>query len=286
MDMPIHYYQYLPYYLNPVAFSWKNFSVDWYSLMYFVGFAVVYLLLRYRITKGENLAKTQNYQTLNAANLLDLLMYIFFGLLVGARLGYALIYDFSYYFSNPLAIVSPFDPVTHEFVGIYGMSYHGGLIGAVASAWIFAKIRRINFRLLSDFVIPAVPAGYFFGRLGNFLNGELYGRVTDKFWGMYFPADMQGLLRHPSTLYEAALEGLILFFVLWRLRNQEKFRGRLLGLYISLYALFRILAEFFREPDQQIGYIFSFLTLGQGLSFIMLIFGLFLLHSRKTKKVI
>ena len=138
---------------------------------------------------------------------------------------------------------------------------------------------------MANFVVPAIPVGYFFGRVGNFLNGELYGRATQKFWGMYFPSDAFGLLRHPSQLYEAFLEGIILFFILWFLRNNEKVKDRMLGLYLVGYAMCRIIVEFFREPDEQVGYFFGFSTLGQILSLFMLGIGMYIIFlGQKTKK--
>jgi phosphatidylglycerol:prolipoprotein diacylglycerol transferase len=198
-----------------------------------------------------------------------------------------LFYNFSYYLQNPLAIISPYDPITHQFIGIYGMSYHGGLLGVVLFAWIFSKKNKLDVLKVADFVVPAIPAGYFFGRVGNFLNGELYGRVTQKFWGMYFPTDTTGLLRHPSQIYEAMLEGIILFVFLWIFRNREIFQNKLLGLYLIGYAFFRILVEFFRQPDPQIGYLWGFLTLGQILSSAMICAGVILIFcGKKNKKVL
>jgi phosphatidylglycerol---prolipoprotein diacylglyceryl transferase len=283
--------------------------------MYLGGFFVVYLLLKYRIERGEffqisNLGVGSVSPDLNRNGseksalknrsvqirrfkptkkfqsdfLLNFLIYVFIGLLIGARLGYVLFYDLKYFLENPLAVVSPFN-VAGEFVGIYGMSYHGGLLGALLLGWIFCKKRGINFVQMADFVVPAVPAGYFFGRLGNFLNGELYGRATQKWWGMYFPSDISGILRHPSQLYEAFLEGIILFLILWSARSRLKLKGQLLGLYIIGYSFFRIICEFFREPDPQIGYLFGFLTLGQILSFFGLILGGYL-AIKKTKNVL
>jgi len=277
----LSFYQYLPFHLNPTAFSLGFLKIDWYSLAYIVSFIAVYFLIRYRIKKAEN-----NFN-FNVDMLLDLLFYSFFGLLLGGRLGYVLFYNFSYYFKNPIAIISPFDPITHDFVGIYGMSYHGGLIGVLLLAWFFARKNKINFYKLTNFVVPAVPAGYFFGRLGNFFNGELYGRITSKFWGMYFPTDPLGTLRHPSQLYEAILEGLVIFIILWIIRNKENFRDKTLGIYLFSYAFFRIIIEFFREPDPQIGYILSFLTLGQVLCIIMALLGIGLIvYSKKTEKML
>jgi phosphatidylglycerol:prolipoprotein diacylglycerol transferase len=206
------------------------------------------------------------------------------GLLIGGRLGYILFYDFSYYWQSPLAIISPIDPITHQFIGIYGMSYHGALLGALLAGWIYTKIKKLNFWRWANFIAPAVPAGYFFGRMGNLMNGELYGRLTDKSWGMYFPSDPFGLLRHPSELYEAGLEGTLLFLILWKLRQSEKYKNHLLALYIMGYALVRIIAEFFREPDAQIGYLFLGLTLGQILSLGMLILGLGLFSVGRKRK--
>src|SRR3989339_2251253 len=187
MNNFIYLYQHLSEYINPTAISLGFLKIDWYSIMYLVGFLAVYFLLKYRIRKKEN-----NF-FFDISKLEDLLLYSFFGLIFGARLGYVLFYNFSYYLSNPLAIISPYDPGTHQFVGIYGMSYHGGLIGVILFSYIFSHKNKFNFFSLANFVIPAIPAGYFFGRVGNFLSGELYGRATQKFWGMYFPSDAFGL---------------------------------------------------------------------------------------------
>lgn len=273
----LYFYQHIPYYLNPVAFSVFGLPVDWYSLMYLVGFWVVYLLLNYRIRKKENLKNT----------LLDLMLAVSVGLLIGGRLGYVLFYNLAYYWQNPLAIVSPYDAVTHQFIGIFGMSYHGAFVGALVAGWIYIKIEKLNFWHWANFMAPAIPAGYFFGRIGNFINGELYGRATDKFWGMYFPADPSGILRHPSELYEAVTEGLFLFLILWPLRNSQKYKDKLFAFYIIGYSVARMAVEFFREPDIQVGYLFFGLTLGQILSLGMLPFGFYLIFiSRKEKKVV
>lgn len=285
----LEFYQHISERLNP-TFSVGFFSVSWYSLMYIVGFFVVYMLLKYRIANGDfpkitnnkiqisNKLQIKNVKYQNRI-LLDCLIYIFIGLLVGARAGYVLFYDLRYFLENPLAVVSPFD-AAGNFAGIYGMSYHGGLIGSILAAGIFARKYEINFWKMANFVAPAIPAGYFFGRIGNFLNGELYGRVTEKPWGMYF-LDENGLpfsyLRHPSQLYEAILEGTVLFFILWYFRNKKKFRPNALAFYVIGYSLARIFCEFFRQPDSQIGYIFRYFTLGQFLSLGMFFFGVILL---------
>lgn len=272
----INDYKNFPYFINPEAFSVGIFSVGWYALMYLVAFSVVYFLLRYRIRKSEG----KSIQ--NAEEIFDFLFSVFLGVIIGGRLGYVLFYNPSFYAHNIFSIISPFDQVGN-FIGIYGMSYHGGLVGVIFASWIFCRRRNINFSDMLEFVIPAVPAGYFFGRIGNFLNGELYGRATEKPWGMYFPSDIQGFLRHPSQLYEAFFEGIILFVILWFLRNNLRFKGKLVAFYIIGYGFFRFLIEFFREPDEHIGYFFSFLTLGQILSLFMIVAGIIFLIRRRIK---
>jgi phosphatidylglycerol:prolipoprotein diacylglycerol transferase len=259
--------------------------------MYLVAFFVVYLLVRYRINKAEYEGlkipndklqipnKIQISKSKMESLLLDFLLYAFIGLIIGARLGEVFFYNFSYYSANPLMIISPFDPVTHKFIGIYGMSYHGGLIGVAVTAWIWARKNNINLLSWGNLIAPAIPAGYFFGRIGNFINGELYGRPTSTWWGMYFPSDPTGQLRHPSQLYEAFLEGILLFFILWPIRRKYWARNNMLVLYLSGYAVARITSEFFREPDGLIG----FLTLGQFYSLLTLLAAfLVFLNTRKS----
>lgn len=253
------------------------FYVSWYGIMYLIAFAVVYILIRYRIKTGEwkEELKTQNLKPYDI--LLDFLLYAFFGLVIGARLGEVFFYNFPYYWAHPIRIISPFDPATHKFIGIYGMSYYGGLIGVVLATIFFTRKYKISFWQWADFVIPAIPLGYFFGRLGNFINGELYGRATSRWWGMYFPGDQLQLLRHPSQIYEAILEGLVLFFILWKTRNKKTFSGYFFIVYLGGYAIFRFIAEFWREPDVQIG----FLTLGQILSLVALLSAVTIFWNRK-----
>lgn len=279
MDNFAYFYHHFPLYLNP-ALKIGFFSVSWYSIMYLIAFFVVYLLLKHRIKKGEWELKIEN-QNLKPLNLIiDFLIYSFAGLLIGARLGEILFYNPEYYIQNPLATISPFDPSTHEFIGIYGMSYHGGLIGVLAATFIFIKRRRVNFWDLSDFVVPAIPAGYFFGRIGNFINNELYGKITGKSWGMYFKDDLLNL-RHPSQLYEAFLEGVILFIILWKIRNKKMFKGYFLPIYLVGYAIFRFISEFFREPEYPPYYSDQILTTGQILSIAMIIFAAILIAWRR-----
>lgn len=288
MDNFLYFYQHLPLNLNPMI-RIGLFSVSWYSIMYLVAFTVIYFLLRYRLnelkTQNSKLKATTKNLNLNKNLLIDFLIYAFIGLLIGARLGDVLFYNFGYYIQNPLAIVSPFDPATHEFVGIYGMSYHGGLIGVLIATFIFIKIHKISFWDISDFIIPAIPAGYFFGRIGNFINNELYGRMTDRPWGMYFK-DYPFELRHPSQLYEAFLEGIVLFAILWSIRDKKIFKNRFLAVYLIGYAIFRFISEYFREPDSMALNLFRYLTLGQVFSLIMIITGLAILIFQKVKKLV
>ncbi len=260
-------YQNLPGQIDPIAFALGSFSVYWYSLMYVIGFLTVASLLYFRVYKKET-----NFIW---DDVFDFLLSSFLAVIIGGRVGYVLFYNLPYFLANPLEIIFPFGE-NGDFTGIYGMSYHGGALGFILAACFFCKKRKINFLKLTDFILPAIPLGYFFGRVGNFLNGELYGRVTTKVWGMDFG---DGLLRHPSQIYEAFFEGIILFLILWLARNKvsEK-KGFISGLYLAGYGIFRFVIEFFREPDAQLGFVFGFLTMGQMLSMIMLVAGLYLIN--------
>ncbi|HAR99663.1 MAG TPA: prolipoprotein diacylglyceryl transferase [Candidatus Moranbacteria bacterium] len=301
------FYQHLPSFIDPVAFTIGSFSVRWYSISYIIGFLVVYLVLMWRIRLREvnNIYQISNFQfpisnkilnpksenknTNESARLkvngqmlnvvIDFLMVVFFAGLLGGRLGYVLFYNPSFYFANPLSIISPYDLQGH-YIGLFGMSYHGALLGAILAGYVFTYIKKIDFLSWADFIIVALPAGYFFGRVGNFLNGELYGRVTNSPLGMYFSVDLANL-RHPSQLYEAFLEGILLFVVLWLLRNKKNKKGTLFGIYLMCYGFFRIIAEQFREPDSQLGLFWNFLTMGQLLSLGMIVFGLFFWFQKK-----
>ena len=210
---------------------------------------------------------------------LDYLLLAFFAALIGGRVGYVLFYNAPYFFAHPSAIISPFDQ-GGNLIGLYGMSYHGALLGIVLGSWIFLKKKKINFLAWADFVIPAAAAGYFFGRIGNFLNGELYGRITNSPLGMYFGADPLRL-RHPSQLYEAFLEGILLFLILWKMRGKNLADGFLFGVYLLGYGMARIIGEQFREPDAQLGFFWNYLTMGQILSLVMIMAGTYLLFPKK-----
>ncbi len=289
MNNFLDFYQHIPEHIHPEIIRIGFFSIGWYAVMYLVAFFVVFRLLRKRLRSGEgdnifqNKLKEKDKKANNKLRqkqeiIFDFLLFSFLGAIIGGRLGYVFFYNFSFYLAHPLAIISPFDSVTGELVGIYGMSYHGGLIGALLFALFFARENKLSFWALADFVVPAIPAGYFFGRIGNFLNGELYGRATDALAGMYFPSDYLGVLRHPSQLYEALLEGLLLFLIFWKIRNRVELQGKFLACYLISYAAMRFLGEFFREPDPQIGFLFGSFTLGQLFSVAMLFIGLILLR--------
>lgn len=254
----------IPYpHINPEIVRVGPFSVRWYGMMYLLGFLSSYLLVRYQVRKrGLPISKV-------AVD--SLYTYIILGLLIGARLGYVIFYNLSVYLKNPLEIFA----VWHG-----GMSFHGGLIGCIVSGFIFTRRYRLDFWQISDLVIVTAPIGLGLGRLGNFINGELYGRVTDVPWAMVFP-DGGSLPRHPSQLYEFILEGIILFLVLWFLKERLSKKGYLLATFLSLYGLFRFTVEFFREPDPQIGYILGFLTMGQILSTIMVLIGLLIFYLKR-----
>jgi phosphatidylglycerol:prolipoprotein diacylglycerol transferase len=166
------------------------------------------------------------------------------------------------------------------------MSYHGGVIGVILVSILFCRKYRMNFWHLSDLLCPAIPLGYTFGRLGNFINGELYGRVTTVPWGMYFPLDSTHQLRHPSQLYEAFFEGIFLFLILWSLRKTKVFDGFLFCLYLIGYGIVRFFIEFVREPDSQMGFVFSSFTMGQILCVCMILIGVFILISRTNRMMI
>lgn len=267
MDSFINAWQHLPSHISPTLFSIGSFQLRYYSLMYLVAFAVVYLLFVYRIKRKEISLKAEIFQ--------DYLIWAMVGLIVGARLGYALFYNFSYYLSHPLEIILPFDFSNGvRFVGLSGMSYHGGLIGIVLVTVYFCRKHKINLWQFGDWLCAAVPLGYMFGRFGNFINGELWGRVTTVPWGMYFPLDASQSLRHPSQLYEAFFEGLFLFIVLWMIRKRSPFTGFIVGLYILGYGLVRFIIEFFREPDAQLGFVLGFNTMGQVLCALMMLVGI------------
>ena len=269
MDLLI-WWQTLPSKMDPVLVSIGPLTIYWYSTMYLVSFGVVYILCRRKI-------KDNSFTKINVEQLEDLLSWCFIGLLIGARVGYVLFYNFEYYISNPLEIIIPFKYYNGNwvFTGIAGMSYHGGLIGVVSAIWFFSRKLKLHFFELSDFLTAAIPMGYFFGRIGNFINGELYGRVTEAPIGMYFPNAGDQSLRHPSQLYEALFEGIILYYVI-NFFNKHKELGFNSGTYVIGYGFVRFFIEYFRQPDAHLGFILFNLSMGQILCIVMTLCGFYI----------
>ncbi|HOJ44225.1 MAG TPA: prolipoprotein diacylglyceryl transferase [Syntrophorhabdaceae bacterium] len=244
--------------IDPVIIKIGPLSLRWYGLMYILGFASSYLLVLYQIKKKA--------LDISRSFIDDLYFYLILGLIIGARFGYVLFYNLDFYIKNPLEIFA----FWHG-----GMSFHGGLIGAFVAGFIIIKKRKMNFFKIADIIIPTCPLGLAFGRIGNFINGELYGKPSSVPWAMVFP-EAGNIPRHPSQLYEASLEGLFLFIILWLYKDRKRKDGDVLCLFILLYGIFRICCEFFREPDPQIGYIMGYFTMGQVLSFGMICLSIFL----------
>lgn len=257
----------LPYpIIDPVIFSFGPFAVRWYGLMYVLGFTAAYLLVR---QQARQLGWQQMLEQLDNLNLS-----LIVGLVLGGRLGYVLFYNLPYYLKHPVEIFATWQG---------GMSFHGGAIGVFLAGLLFCRRAGLNFWSAADAYTVTIPLGLGLGRLGNFINGELYGRVTDVPWAMIFPGG-GALPRHPSQLYEALLEGLILFCILWPLRakpwQKQSSRlwphGSLLSLFLICYGTFRWLVEFFREPDPQLGLLLCGMSMGQLLCAVMVALGLLL----------
>ena len=267
------------FHFTPIAFSVGSFAIHWYAIMYITALLTALYFAKW-IVKKDNL-------NISDEDLDNYFIYMEVGVILGARLGYILFYDphTLYYLTHPWQIFNPF--MNGEFVGIRGFSYHGALIGALISTYIFTlRYKQYSYWFIMDLVAIAVPFGYVFGRIGNFLNQELIGRTTDLPIGIY----VDGVLRHPSQLYEAFLEGILLFIIIFLYRKRKKFDGELIIIYIIGYSIARYIAEFFRQPDFQLGFICcNMVTMGQLLSFIIIISGIILyyilLNKDKDKKL-
>ena len=250
--------------IDPVLLAIGPLRVRWYGLMYVLGFMASYFLVRRQIRLFAYQELEAYFENLNLTLILSVVL--------GGRLGYVLFYNFSYYLHHPLEI-----PAT--WTG--GMSFHGACIGVIVGGWIYAYRHRLDYWKTMDLYVVTIPIGLGFGRLGNFINGELYGRVTDVPWGMIFPGGGP-LPRHPSQLYEMFLEGVVLFSVLWS-QKQRPWQGNpywphgSMGfLFLICYGLFRFLVETVRQPDPQLGFFFGSLTMGQLLSSLMILTGVVL----------
>ena len=263
---------------DPVLISIGPLAIRWYALSYIVGFMLFLWLGRRRIAQGNTLFTREMLD--------DFLTWGILGVIIGGRLGYVLFYKFSTYIDHPLDIFKVWDG---------GMSFHGGFLGVLAAMWLFSRKHKISFLKTMDFVAPLVPLGLASGRIGNFINGELWGRVTDinAFWAMGFPQahyeDMEAaahnplwaewlqqyamLPRHPSQLYQFALEGICLFIVLWIFSKKTRPDGQVASLFLAGYGFFRFLAEFARQPDDYLGLLTLGLSMGQWLSVPMIVLG-------------
>jgi phosphatidylglycerol:prolipoprotein diacylglycerol transferase len=245
--------------IKPYIVKIGPLQIRWYGLMYILGFISSYLLVNYQVRKRR--------LEIDRKVIDDIYFSLIIGLLVGARLGYIIFYNLAEYLRDPLEIIA----VWHG-----GMSFHGGMIGSLIAGIYITRKKGIDFWLFSDLVIVTAPIGIGLGRLGNFINAELYGRITNVPWGMIFPGGGD-IPRHPSQLYEAFFEGVVLFVILWLLKDRVKKDGQLTGLFLIFYGVIRFIVEFFRQPDPQLGFVFLFFTMGQVLSFLMILGGILLM---------
>ncbi|WP_147652273.1 prolipoprotein diacylglyceryl transferase [Vulcaniibacterium gelatinicum] len=266
--------------IDPVALSLGPLKVHWYGLMYLLGFVAAWLLGRSRVRAGR-------LPGVDEHGFSDLMFYAMLGVVLGGRIGYVLFYAFSEFLADPLMLVRVWEG---------GMSFHGGLLGVLAAVWWWSRRHRLHFMDTAEFIAPLVPPGLGFGRIGNYIGGELWGKPTGGDWGVVFPralppeyagldpatlraqfeaGALDAFARHPSQLYQATLEGLVLFAVLWWFSRRPRPRHAVGGLFALLYGCFRFAVEFVREPDAQIGYLaFDWLTMGQVLSLPLIALGL------------
>ena len=247
---------------DPVAIEIFSLEIRWYSLSYIAGILIGWLLAKNLFIKDKNIKDQID----------DYITYLIIGLILGGRIGYVLFYNLNYYLENILDIFKVWQG---------GMSFHGGLVGIIVASYLFAKKHKSNALKYLDIIALVAPIGIFFGRIANFINSELYGHETTVPWAVQF-IQIDNLYRHPSQLYEATLEGLLLFIILlyfWNKNYLEK-TGKLSALFLIFYSFFRFIVEFFRVPDEQLGYLFFDLTMGQLISFIFLLIGIYLIVTK------
>jgi phosphatidylglycerol:prolipoprotein diacylglycerol transferase len=248
--------------IDPIAVEIGPLAIRWYSLAYIVGLVGGWRYCRWLAGRPPHAIDPEAFD--------DFVLWATLGVVLGGRIGYVLFYKPAYYLANPLDVFALWQG---------GMSFHGGAAGVILAIILFARKRRVSWLSLGDLVVCAVPIGLFLGRLANFVNGELWGRATDVPWAMVFPSDPQQIPRHPSQLYEAGLEGIVLFLVLFVLvrRGWLERPGALGGAFLAGYGLARITVEFFRQPDAQLGFLLGFTTMGQLLSLPLVIAGAILI---------
>ncbi|MDB2698549.1 prolipoprotein diacylglyceryl transferase [Candidatus Pelagibacter bacterium] len=251
---------------DPVAFQIMSFEIRWYSLAYILGIVIGWILCKKIFIKNSDISEKFD----------DYITYLIIGVIIGGRIGYIVFYNFSYYLDNFLDIFKIWQG---------GMSFHGGLLGVIVSSFIFAKKNNQNPFFYLDQVSLVAPVGIFFGRLANFINSELYGTASDVPWSVIF-IKVDNLSRHPSQLYEAILEGLILFIILIYFANKNYLNkpGLISGLFLIFYSIFRFFIEFFRVPDEQIGYLILSLTMGQIISLVFASIGMAIFYLKNENK--
>ena len=256
--------------LDPIIFNFGVISIRWYSLAYVLGILIGWWL-------GKKLILSKNYlfkQKFDLKHFDDLITYLVISIIIGGRLGYVAIYNIQYYLGNPIDIFKIWEG---------GMSFHGALIGIILGTYIFSIRRKTETLFLLDIIACVSPIGIFFGRIANFINGELVGKVSSVPWSVIFPS-IDLMPRHPSQLYEAALEGLLLFLVLNISFFKKKYEiGSCSYLFLIYYGIFRIISELFREPDVQLGYIFNVVSMGSILSFAMILSGITMIYIIKKR---
>ena len=246
--------------LDPILFDFGFLIIRWYSLAYIFGILIGWWLGKKILLKKLDTINSR----FNVTEFDDLITYLIIAILVGGRIGYVIFYNFGYYTSNPLEIIKIWEG---------GMSFHGALLGIILGTYIFAVKKNIQTFFLLDIIACVSPVGIFFGRIANFINGELVGKTTNVFWGVIFPK-VDNMIRHPSQLYEACLEGLVLFFIMNIIFFKNNYKiGTCSSMFLIFYGCFRIFSEFFRQPDEQVGYLFGMVSMGTILSAFMVLVG-------------
>ncbi len=257
---------------NPVLVDLGFLQIRWYSLAYIFGITLGWMCGINIIKKTKK--NKYNFEQISRLNFDDLIIYIVIGMILGGRIGYIVLYNFEYYSNNLIDMLKLWQG---------GMSFHGGLLGTIVSIFLFSRNKKLNFFKLSDIVACVAPIGIFLGRIANFINGELYGKTSTLPWAVIFPLG-GNVSRHPSQIYEAILEGLILFILINFLAVKKKLifkTGQISGFFLIAYSLFRIFSENFREPDVHLGYFFNYFSMGTLLSFLTLIVGCLIIFFKK-----